>query len=282
MRYFSILLVATLITIHSIVMASEKASTSWQVMGQREESHSSLHQLRASSGNTFVKRAKASASKEITLTFVVKQRNIEDIALSIANPKSPNYGKHLSREQVTALTENREGEAAVRAYLAEQGITDIQTKGFGSYIAAKASVDVWEKALNTEFFDFRNTLTGQELIRTDRYSLPSELAPHVMTVMDAMEFPVPVHGGPVITPLDPSRIREVPISTGPVINPIPLVSGQKIPLQSGQDIPIYGGPVIEPIDPAAKDANVPERVANAPVFGPGPVIISPSKVDKEQ
>lgn len=170
----------------------------------------------------------------------------------------------------------------MRSYLAEHGITDIQTKGFGSYITAKAPVQVWEKALNTEFFDYRNALTGQELTRTDRYSLPSDLAPHVASVMDAMEFPVPVHGGPIITPFDPTNARDVPISPGPVIHPLQPVATDSVPVETGQAIPIYGSPVLEPIDPATRDTHSHERVAHGPIFGPGPVIISPSHVKEEK
>lgn len=167
------------------------SSDSWHVMESNadHESRAKLHEL------DFEKMERASADEIITLTFVVKQHSIEDLALSIADPSSPNYGKHLTREEIEALSRNIEGENAVKAYLDKFHVKVIDNSS-KSYISGEAPVRVWEEAIHTEFHHYLNKKNGKVLVRTDQYSLPNSVAQQVHSVLNTVQFPVPMHGGP--------------------------------------------------------------------------------------
>jgi len=82
-----------------IVMSS---SLEWRLIESTHEDTISGHLQRDVSG--FFRRDRAALDRQISLTFAVTQNNIDDIALSIADPKSSNYGKHLSRDEIKELT----------------------------------------------------------------------------------------------------------------------------------------------------------------------------------
>ena len=129
----------------------------------------------------------------------IKQKNIDEmkrIVLDISNPKSPNYGKHMSKEAVEELTRNDEGMEIVTEYLQTIGATI--TKKTTSTIQATSSIANWEHALNTHFQKFYEIKSpSNEIIRTMEYSIPSSLSHHIDMISNTVQFPPELSHGPV-------------------------------------------------------------------------------------
>ena len=80
----------------------------------------------------------------------------------ISSPRSMNYQKWLSFEEVGSLTSNPEGRDAVLKWLAETrsprgelAVVTWQSRR-GEYIKARASIEHWEHVLRTEFFEYHD------------------------------------------------------------------------------------------------------------------------------
>ncbi len=131
--------------------------------------------------------------------FSLKKRNIDKvkrIALDVSDPRSLTYGKHISKEEVMALTHNPEALDAVKQYLerfdASITIDDITVNG--DYVHVRAPVEVWEKMFNTEFHHYKIThhdKSVEHFMRTEKYFLPIEIASHVNGVFATTDMPLP-------------------------------------------------------------------------------------------
>ena len=134
------------------------------------------------------------AEGELELTFAVKQSNLpalEAKVLSVSDPRSAAYGKHLSREEVDVFTAPApESAGALRSFLAAQGIAGCAANGNGDFVKCVVPVAVAEKALGATYHAFKNEQTG-EVVRRARggYALPAELAPHIDLVAPVARFP---------------------------------------------------------------------------------------------
>jgi tripeptidyl-peptidase I len=130
------------------------------------------------------------------VVFVIRQRNMEDLTRilhDISDPKSPNYGQHLSRDQVTSMTSNPESRDVVLSYLNSIGSKVKKVTPGGEYIIAEAPITLWENVFKAEFFTFRQILSNgvtQSAVRADQYSVPSELDAHVESVLNIVDIPV--------------------------------------------------------------------------------------------
>jgi Pro-kumamolisin, activation domain len=158
-----------------------------------------------------------------TVTVAIQQNNIpylQQVLHDVSDPTSSKYGQHLSFEQVGALVANRQGTAAVSEWLHGQGIEVIRTSPYGEYITARAPVDAWEQALNTQLYYYHKTTSlpfesGQQgnlrsapapapapdastsapIIRAASYSLPAGISAHIRTILNLVSLPVPVSAG---------------------------------------------------------------------------------------
>lgn len=133
---------------------------------------------------------------------------LEKKLMESSNPKSPTYGKHMTRDEVRELTTDFEGLAKVETFLHDlneqmiaEGFGEIKiTKKTDSSITADAQIGTWERAFNTTFYRVKHTRHdgAEEMInRARQYFLPEELARHVRTVMGTVQMPVQLSHGPV-------------------------------------------------------------------------------------
>ena len=128
--------------------------------------------------------------------FAMQLRNTDEVTRilhDVSDPASNNYGHHLTREQLYALTYSREACAALTQYLHLNGASVVPETSGGEYITATAPIAIWEKVFSTEFFKFHQThLDGDthEVVRAKHYSLPRELDKHVIAVMNVIDMPV--------------------------------------------------------------------------------------------
>lgn len=173
---------------------------------------SSLHSFReAFSGislhSGIVKGDRALKTQTHDLTFVIQKRNmneVERILHDVSDPSSRNYGKHLSKEEVTDLISNPESYGNVVDYLLAAGASLIPSEAFGECIAARASVDLWERMLNTEFHSYTmmplsigdrleyNKLKSITVLRAVKYSVPLDLDLHVSSIVNVVDIPLKI------------------------------------------------------------------------------------------
>ena len=131
--------------------------------------------------------------------FSLKKRNmdkVKNIALEVSDPRSPKYGKHMSKTEVSELTKNPAALDAVKEYLESFDssiiIDDITVNG--DYVHVRAPVEVWEKMFNTEFNHYKIThhdKSVEHFIRTEKYFLPVEIASHINGVFATTDMPLP-------------------------------------------------------------------------------------------
>ena len=138
--------------------------------------------------------------------FVVKQRNMDEllrILEDVSDFTSPNYGKHMTSEEIADLTSNPNSRNKIVEYLEMAGASVVGESLYGEYITASASVSVWEHMLNTEFYTYAVLPADREevnyrieddksvkhYIRTDKYSVPTFLDEHIESVMNTIQLP---------------------------------------------------------------------------------------------
>ena len=143
-----------------------------------------------------------------TVVFAVAQRNIPDlerILWDVSDPTSENYGKHWTRAEVGAFTSNPTATKAVLEYLSTvKEVTIDHRTLYDEYITATGPLEVWEALLNTEFnaYTLKETHSVavsaesdvghekvRELIRSESYSLQSELSEHIAAMFNTVQFP---------------------------------------------------------------------------------------------
>lgn len=136
-------------------------------------------------------------STTIELDFRLRQNNMDKVKQIVddtSNPKSANYGKHLTKDQLNELTQNKEGQQLLHEFLRSVGANIVKETPSG--IHATATALQWNAALNADFHLYRHESNGNELMRTEAYSLPEELSKEVTSVFGTVQFPPPIHGGP--------------------------------------------------------------------------------------
>jgi subtilase family serine protease len=130
------------------------------------------------------------------VVFVVQQKNMQELTRQlhdISDPASLNYGKHLSKDQVTRLTRNAESLDVIVSYLQSNGASAVSQSSSGDFINAKAPIAVWERMFDTKFYSFnanRGGRTDRAFVRAGSYSIPEELNSHVQGVLNIIDTPV--------------------------------------------------------------------------------------------
>jgi tripeptidyl-peptidase I len=130
------------------------------------------------------------------VVFVVQQKRMDHITRllhEVSDPASPNYGQHLSGEQISAITSNHEARDTIADFLNANGVLTMSETLSGDFITANAPISVWEKVFDTTFFLFtQRHLNGdlEEIVRAETYSIPRELDLHVESVLNTVELPV--------------------------------------------------------------------------------------------
>ena len=123
--------------------------------------------------------------------FSVKE-NLDDLKTlvdDISNPFSANFGKHLKRDEVTAMSANPASFHHVMAYLSLHEIEVVGTSPYSEYITAVAPVRKWEELFATEFYEFEMDGEDGKLMRAEKYSLSENLHDHVAAVFNTVQFP---------------------------------------------------------------------------------------------
>lgn len=160
------------------------------IFKERESGLSSHHEI------TLLERAPAAELHEVI--FVIHQKNMEElkrILYEVSDPTHLNYGNHMNSQDVAELTKNDNSQEKVIAHLKVIGAMVVSQTLNGECITARASIIVWEKMLNTEFYKYSHQPKSDEngkptvFTRAQEYSVPDHLDEHVASVLNTIQLP---------------------------------------------------------------------------------------------
>jgi subtilase family serine protease len=144
----------------------------------------------------FVKQSRSSPDKIHEVVFSINQNFdlIESELLERSDPNSDKYQQWLTFDEVGELTSNIEGAMELLSWLEANGVTPSWISEHDDYIKASAPISVWETLLNTEFYEWEDQdsdlKTTRTYTRSEHYSLPAELTPHISAVFNTCQaFP---------------------------------------------------------------------------------------------
>ena len=119
-----------------------------------------------------------------TVVIAIHQNNIDKlrgILEDISDMRSPNYGKHLTREEVASITADPLKTKAVIEHFTGKGAELVEQTANGEYITMRAPVGLWEETFSAAFEEVE-LASGERLLRSHTYSIPEELSVHIASV----------------------------------------------------------------------------------------------------
>jgi len=149
----------------------------------------------------WVKGDRAKPADWVRLVFTVRQQNldkIERILLEVSDRNHPNYGNHLTAEEVGDIVRDTEALKGTQAFLRRHGITKFRTTLKGDFVVARMTVAKAEELLDCEFFHFHSAAKNMDIIRTLSYTLPLAVYHYVDSIGYTIQFPPTLIPTPII------------------------------------------------------------------------------------
>ncbi|RDX50913.1 subtilisin-like protein [Lentinus brumalis] len=145
----------------------------------------------------------------VRLTVAMPQSNISGLhtaLLDVSDPYSPNYGKHLSKDELAQFVAPKpESVQAVTNWLKKNGITATNSSLAGDELTIHVPVEKANTLLAANFTTFIHEKTNTAMVRTLAYSLPANLADHVSFVYPTTHFVPPASKSGSMTISRPRR-----------------------------------------------------------------------------
>ena len=103
----------------------------------------------------------------------------------ISTPGSPNFGMHMTHEEIATVTATDASARVVKELLESKGAQVLRSTGHGEFITATWTVEGWEKLLSTELYEFEGGETV--VVRAFEYTVPEVFESHVTAVLNVLE-----------------------------------------------------------------------------------------------
>lgn len=142
----------------------------------------------------WTKRSRAPPEHRLSLRFGLAQGDfpaLERALYDVSDPRSANYGRHLSKAAVETLVAPRQATVdLVTAWLAEHGLlgNHYSFSNAKDWIKLDIPVSLAEKMFDTEFHVWEHADGSEPVVRTTRYSLPVHLHDHIEVVQPTTLF----------------------------------------------------------------------------------------------
>ncbi|KAJ3480478.1 hypothetical protein NLG97_g8059 [Lecanicillium saksenae] len=152
-----------------------------------------VHESRGVSHGSFAKGGAVDADARVPVKIALKQRNLEnamDLLMKVSDPKSADYGKHYSKEQVVStFAPDAKSVEEVKAWLVANGIPadSIKQSDNKGWLNFETTAGKLESLLNAKYSTYTHPRRG-DYIGTEEYKLPSHIAEHVDFVHPAVSF----------------------------------------------------------------------------------------------
>ncbi|KAK3936793.1 tripeptidyl-peptidase [Diplogelasinospora grovesii] len=131
----------------------------------------------------------ASLSESISLRIALRQQHseaLEQAVLEMSTPGHPNYGMHMTRDEVRSYTAPSESAIlSVTEWLHEHGIRASVDNDWVSFTTTVGKAD---ELLSTKFAWYEYSEGGGSKLRTLSYSVPDDVAAHVDLVQPTTRF----------------------------------------------------------------------------------------------
>lgn len=140
----------------------------------------------------FIKVEKSDANQHHDVIISVKQKNFDGLRaklIDISSLKSPNYGKYLSREEISHYTDCSELSDSVQKYFKGLNFQIISKSLHGEYITVRGKIFDWENILKTKFYNYKHKASETYFSRAEEYSVPEEIRHLIYTFLNVEEFP---------------------------------------------------------------------------------------------
>lgn len=132
----------------------------------------------------------------ISMTFAVKQQNLElltETLLKVSDPRHKRYGQHLSKEQVdTMVAPTAAAMSSVKQFaLSHAGVSHCEESSSGDMIRCTVTVNAAEELLQVQMYNYVHPkMPNTTVIRAaNHYSLPASVSKHLDFVAPVNRFP---------------------------------------------------------------------------------------------
>ncbi|KAJ3820218.1 peptidase S8/S53 domain-containing protein [Lentinula raphanica] len=166
-----------------------------------------LHERRSHIPSKWSLARKHDGSASHRLRFGLKQSNIDNIEeylYDIADPSSPNFGKHWTPAEVArTFAPSSESLKVVHEWIIENGIPEENVKVSSSkgWIEVATTVGEAEELIHADYHVYQHE-SGQEHVACDEYYLPEHVASHVDIVTPSVHFNAIVRPKPMFRDTD--------------------------------------------------------------------------------
>lgn len=114
---------------------------------------------------------------------------LEQLILNIATPGHSLYGKFLSPEKLKEhAAPSSAASEAVTSWLTGNNLASDAIQNDGSYLTFQLPVEQAEKILQTQFYNYKSTATGEVRTLTLAYSVPKSILDYVETIQPTTDF----------------------------------------------------------------------------------------------
>ncbi|KAI1748924.1 peptidase S8/S53 domain-containing protein [Xylaria castorea] len=153
-----------------------------------------LHEKRDGEPHLWQKRDRATPSQVLPIRIGLRQRNLdnaESYIYEVADPNSPNFGKHWSAEKVAnTFAPSSETKNTVVDWLVGSGIqrNRISLSKGHNWVQFDGTVEEAEALFATEYWHYQHVENGGLRLAVDDYSLPKHVQQHVDFVMPTVQL----------------------------------------------------------------------------------------------
>jgi tripeptidyl-peptidase-1 len=186
-----------------------------------------------SSPRGWLKHSRPAPDHTIVLRIGLPQPNfhiLEKHLYEVSDPDHERYGQHLSKAEVEALVApHEESIDSVNKWLGTFGIDvdSLVRSPARDWVTLNVPVSLAEKMLDTTYHVWKHSESGDHLVRTTSYSLPSNLHDHIDLIQPTTMFGrfnkhkstvVPVSKNAGIAQIDPNAAPVVDSSSGVTVD----------------------------------------------------------------
>jgi subtilase family serine protease len=162
-----------------------------------------------SNRNDIVKMGRVSPNEIHEIIFHIQGRNHDELTRvvhDVSDPESLNYGKYLTRKEISEMTSNSDSHDYITNYLESAGANVLSESISGEYITAAAPIKLWEEILDTEFFSYHQIENQHKItnrvVRADQYSVPKQLDKHIAAAFNTIQMPFSIWAQPILEPVE--------------------------------------------------------------------------------
>ncbi|EPS93872.1 hypothetical protein FOMPIDRAFT_1135359 [Fomitopsis schrenkii] len=160
---------------------------------------------RDSAPSAFSWTSLAAPETMLNLKFALAQSDpagLEQALYDVSDPKSANYGNHLTKEDAAAfVAPSNQTVATINKWLANHNLTANVISPAGDWLSLQVPVSQANDLFAANFSVFTHDTTGNQAVRTLSYSVPESLVDHLKVIYPTTTFPsmkslVPIFSAP--------------------------------------------------------------------------------------